>query len=78
MSPLARIILRDLRTKPQQFSEIVDAHRDVAWRSFLRAWGEIRDANVLQRDDDGRYLIPNARKKPARRPPSLRSKRAVE
>jgi hypothetical protein len=67
MSPLARTICRKLKEKPQQFSEIVDAHRDVAWRDFLRAWGEIREKNILQRDDDGRYLILNARKKPARR-----------
>ncbi len=67
MSPLARTICRKLKEKPQQFSEIVDAHRDVAWRDLLRAWGEIRDKNILQRGDDGRYLILNARKKPARR-----------
>lgn len=67
MSPLARNMLRDLKAKPRQFSEIVDAHRDVAWRDFLRAWGEIRDQNILQRSEDGEYLIPNARKKSARR-----------
>mgnify|MGYP001596545158 CR=1 FL=1 len=66
MSPLAQNIVRDLKATPRQFSEIVDAHRDVAWRDFLRAWGEIREKNVLQRDDDGQYLIPNARKKPTR------------
>ena len=58
MSPLAQDILRDLKAKPRQFSEIVDAHRDIAWRDFLRAWGEIREKNILQRDDDGQYLIP--------------------
>ncbi len=67
MSPLAQNIFRDLKAKPQQFSEIVDAHRDVAWRDFLRAWGEIREKNILQRGDDGEYLIASARKKPARR-----------
>lgn len=67
MSPLARTICRKLKEKPQQFSEIVDAHRDVAWRDLLRAWGEIREQNVLQRGDDGEYLIPNGRKKSARR-----------
>jgi len=78
MSPLARNILRDLKAKPRQFAEIVDAHRDVAWRDFLRAWGEIREENVLQRDDDGRYLTRDARKKPVRRSPSRRSKRTAE
>lgn len=57
MSPLADKIYRELEAKPQQFSEIADAHRDAAWREFLRAWGELREKNVLQRDDDGRYLI---------------------
>ena len=57
MSPLAQTLLRDLQARPQQFAELVDAHRDVAWRDFLCAWGEIREKNILQRDDDGRYLI---------------------
>ncbi len=67
MSPLARTICRNLKEKPQQFSRIVDAHRDVAWRGFLRAWGEIREKNILQRGDDGEYLIPIGRKRPTRR-----------
>jgi hypothetical protein len=67
MSPLARNILRDLKARPRQFSEIVDAHRDVAWRDFLRAWGEIREQSVLQRGDDGEYLVPSARKKSSKR-----------
>ena len=57
MSPLARKIRSELEAKPQQFSEVVDAHRDVAWRELLRAWGELRQENALKRDDDGRYLI---------------------
>ena len=67
MSPLALKIYRELAAKPQQFAEIADAHRAEAWRDFLRAWGEIREKNVLQRGDDGEYLIPKARKKPAKR-----------
>jgi hypothetical protein len=27
------------------------------WRDFLRAWGEVRTAALLERDDAGRYLI---------------------
>jgi len=57
MNPLARKIHSELESKPQQFSELVDAHRDTAWREFLHAWGELREQNVLKRDDDGRYLI---------------------
>jgi hypothetical protein len=57
MSPLARKIQSELEAKPQQFSEIADAHRDTAWRELLHAWGELREKNILKRDDDGRYLI---------------------
>jgi hypothetical protein len=60
VSPLAEKIHREIQTKPQQFSDVVDAHRDVAWRELLRAWGELRAANILKRDDDGRYLIETA------------------
>ena len=53
MSPLAETILRELSTEPRQFAELVDAHRDAKWRDFLRAWGEVRAADVLVRDEDG-------------------------
>jgi hypothetical protein len=54
---LAQTIVAELKAKPQQFDEVVDAHRDVPWREFLYAWGEVREANVLQRDDDGAFFI---------------------
>lgn len=57
MTPLAQAIMREIVARPQQFSEVVDAHRDVSWPTLLRAWGEVRAANVLGRDEDGRYLI---------------------
>jgi hypothetical protein len=57
MSPLAQAIVREIGDRPQQFSEVVDAHLDVPWPEFLRAWGEVRAANMLKRDEDGRYLI---------------------
>lgn len=57
MSPLAQAIVREIGDRPQQFAEVVDAHFDVPWPEFLRAWGEVRAANVLKRDEDGRYLI---------------------
>ncbi len=60
MSPLAETILRELHAGPKQFAELVDAHRDAKWRDFLRAWGEVRAADVLARDEDGRYLIKSA------------------
>ena len=57
MTPLAEAIMREVRDRPQQFSETVDAHRDVPWPDFLRAWGEVRALNRLKRDEDGRYHL---------------------
>ena len=57
MSPLADRIMREIRSRPQQFAEAVDAHRDVPWPDFLRAWGEVRALNRLERDEDGRYHL---------------------
>lgn len=57
MSPLARAIVTELRTEPRHFGEVVEAHMDVPWRDFLGAWGEVRAADVLMRDDAGRYLV---------------------
>jgi hypothetical protein len=49
--------MREIRDRPQQFAETVDAHRDVPWPDFLRAWGEVRALNRLERDEDGRYHL---------------------
>ena len=57
MSPLAQAFVAELRERPRHFGELVDAHMDAPWREFLLAWGEVRAADVLGRDDDGRYLI---------------------
>lgn len=57
MSPLARSLVAELRERPRHFGELVEAHMQVPWRDFLRAWGEVRAADVLARDDAGRYLI---------------------
>jgi hypothetical protein len=35
----------------------VEAHLETPWAEFLRAWGEVRTADVLGRDDAGRYVI---------------------
>ncbi len=57
MTELAERLMQEVRERPQQFSELVLAHMDVPWREFLKAWGELRAAEILARDDDGRYLI---------------------
>lgn len=57
MSPLARSLVDALRQQPRHFGELVEAHLDTPWPEFLRAWGEVRAADILGRDDAGRYLI---------------------
>jgi hypothetical protein len=57
VTPLAQTLVGELSDRPRQFGELVEAHMDVPWREFLLAWGEIRAADVLGRDDEGRYLI---------------------
>jgi len=57
MSPLATILHDTLRNEARQFDEMVDMHLDVPWRDFLRAWGELREAELLKRDDAGAYYI---------------------
>ena len=58
MSGLADTIEATLVREPLQFAELVDRHRAVAWRDFLHAWGEVREKDILKRDDIGRYYIP--------------------
>jgi len=57
MTPLAEKLRIELSQRPQQFSELVDAHREVPWRTFLQAWGSLRAANILKRDEDGNYTV---------------------
>ena len=57
MSPLASTLAATLEAAAKQFHDLVDEHGDVPWRDFLRAWGELREADVLMRDDAGRYYI---------------------
>jgi hypothetical protein len=60
VSPLARSLVAELQQRPRHFGELVEAHLDTPWREFLRAWGEVRTADVLGRDDAGRYVIRTA------------------
>lgn len=57
MSPLAATLQETLRNEAKQFDEMVDLHLDVPWREFLQAWGELRTADLLKRDDAGAYFI---------------------
>ncbi len=64
LGPLAAALLREITARPQQFHELADAHRDVSWPEFLRAWGELRRAHILGRDDDGNYRIAGTPPRP--------------
>ena len=57
MSPLAQSLVAELRAHPRHFGEVVEAHMTTPWRELLLAWGELRGADVLGRDDAGRYVI---------------------
>jgi len=57
MSPLAKKIKKSLESNAEQFHDIVDQHMDIPWQEFLRAWGELRAAEILKRDDAGGYFI---------------------
>jgi hypothetical protein len=57
VSPLAASLLAELSEHPRHFGELVEAHMQTPWRDFLLAWGELRAADVLGRDDAGRYVI---------------------
>jgi len=57
VSPLATSLVAELAASPRHFGELVEAHMATPWREFLLAWGELRAAEVLGRDDAGRYVI---------------------
>ncbi len=57
MSPLAETLAATLRATPRQFHDLVDEHQSVPWRDFLKSWGELRAADILERDAEGRYFI---------------------
>ena len=60
MSPLATTLQETLQSEAKQFDEVVDLQLDVPWRDFLRAWGELREADSLKRDEAGAYYIGGA------------------
>jgi len=57
MSPLATTLKKSLETEARQFHDVVDDHMDVPWQEFLQAWGELREIDILKRDDEGAYYI---------------------
>ena len=57
MTPLAAELKATLEATARQFHDLVDDHMDTPWRDFLQAWGELREADILKRDDEGAYFI---------------------
>ena len=57
MSPLATNLKATLEVEAKQFHDVVDDNVEVPWPDFLRAWGELREINILKRDDEGAYYI---------------------
>ena len=57
MSPLATNLKAALEAEAKQFHDVVDNNMEVPWPDFLRAWGELREINILKRDDEGAYYI---------------------
>lgn len=57
MSPLAALIVEELRERPRHFAEVVELHMDLPWRQFLQAWAEVRSSPLIGRQEYGRYVI---------------------
>jgi hypothetical protein len=55
---LADAIVAALRERPLFFMDLVRTHRDLPYRTLLRAWGAVRDREKLERDEEGHYFLP--------------------
>jgi 2,5-furandicarboxylate decarboxylase 1 len=47
-----------LRAGPAFFLDVVEALPGADYREILRAWGRLREADGVERDAEGRYLLP--------------------
>lgn len=55
---IAQRIREELASTPKYFSELVDEYAEqCTYRELLYAWSDLRKADVLKRDREGRYLI---------------------
>lgn len=55
---LARRIEEFLTEQPRYFVDVVSLTEEGRYRDVLRAWGLVRERGRLQRDEQGRYLLP--------------------
>jgi hypothetical protein len=54
---LAARMAQLLRERPRTFYELLRALPDAEYRVVLQAWGSLREARRLGRDDHGLYLL---------------------
>ena len=64
---LAERIVERLGERPASFYDLLKQFADAEYRDLLRAWGQVRERITLERDEDGRYLLPGS---PAAAPPA--------
>jgi hypothetical protein len=55
---LARRIEEFLTEQPRYFVDVVALTEEGRYRDVLRAWGLVRARGRLQRDEQGRYVLP--------------------
>lgn len=55
---LARRIEEFLAEQPRFFVDVVTLTDEGRYRDVLRAWGLVRERGRLQRDEQGRYMLP--------------------
>jgi hypothetical protein len=46
-----------IKTKPRHFAEVAEAYRQYPYKEVLKAWSDIRNARLFDRDREGHYLI---------------------
>jgi hypothetical protein len=55
---LAKRIVARLGERPAHYYDLLVEFDDAEYRDLLRAWGAIRERIALERDEQGRYLLP--------------------
>ena len=54
---IRREMLRRLAQGPVMFFDLLEAFPDRDYRDILRAWGAVREEAVLERTEEGHYLL---------------------
>ncbi|MBI4493602.1 MAG: hypothetical protein HY690_12500 [Chloroflexi bacterium] len=59
---LVQRILRRLSEGPALFFDLLVELEDAEYRDILLAWGRVRERTPLERDDQGRYVLPGSQR----------------